>query len=189
MELESGSTKNNSSMVPVLFGIITLLVLGLGGEYYYYHNTSVSRQGVPTVMATSNSGGQTNTGEGRGSGPNGMSMAGVTPPPVSNQQKQQLVDGVNKSSRKKIFNITAGNFYFVPNKITVNKGDEVTFIMTNAGGSHNILIDEMNVKNSPVKTADTITATFVPEKTGSFVYYCSVGEHRAKGMWGTLVVQ
>src|SRR5581483_3488501 len=110
-------------------------------------------------------------------------------PALSDQQNEQLEYGTDKTTTKKTFNISAGSYFFAPNKITVNKGDQVTFIMTNVGGLHNLVIDELGVKTTPVMTGNTITATFTASKTGSFVYYCSVPGHRAKGMWGTLVVQ
>ena len=68
-------------------------------------------------------------------------MVAVTPPVISSQQTLQIAQGTEKTSTQKTFNITGGNFYFVPNKITVNKGDTVTLVMTNAGGFHNINID------------------------------------------------
>jgi nitrite reductase (NO-forming) len=61
--------------------------------------------------------------------------------------------------------------------------------MTNAGGMHDLVIDELGVKTPVVKTAEAATATFSADKVGSFVYYCDVANHKEKGMWGTLVVQ
>jgi len=33
------------------------------------------------------------------------------------------------------------------------------------------------------------SVTFVADKTGTFEYYCSVGNHRAQGMVGKLIVE
>lgn len=61
--------------------------------------------------------------------------------------------------------------------------------MTNAGGAHDLIIDELGVKTPVIHTAEAATATFTASKTGSFVYYCNIPGHKDKGMWGTLVVQ
>src|SRR5258706_5588704 len=116
-------------------------------------------------------------------------MALVTAPPLSDQQPQQLIAGTSASSTQKIFNITAGNYYFVPNKITVNKGDSVTFAVANAGGFHDLVIDELQVKTPLVKTGETATVTFTASKTGTYIFYCIVRGHKEKGMLGTIVVQ
>ncbi|MCL4374794.1 cupredoxin domain-containing protein [Patescibacteria group bacterium] len=172
--------------------IIAVLVLGLIGEYYYFQGKLMRM-----TQATQEAVGSGKAGSSRGNGETGtpartttgMAMAAVTPPALSDQQQQQIAAGTDKSTTEKTFNITGGNFYFAPNQITVNKGDKVTLIMTNAGGRHNIMIDEFNVTSEPVSTADTITVSFVADKAGTFVYYCSVPGHRQKGMWGTLVVR
>jgi plastocyanin len=169
----------------ILYIIIVVLLIAVGGEYYYFHNQhTASSQAMMAPSANH----QMMMKGGKGMPP-GMSMSAVTPPPLSDQQTQQITDGTDKSSTKKTFNITGGNYYFVPNKITVNKGDQVTLVMTNAGGFHDFVIDQLGVKIPVIKTGQAATATFIASNTGSFVYYCNVSGHKAKGMWGTLVVQ
>ncbi len=158
--------------------IIAALLLVIGGGLYYF-NKKVSA--VSKIMAS--------TKKPEPSPKMRMAMTPQKPPTASNQQAQQLVLGVSTSTKQKIFNITGGNFYFVPNKITVNKGDEVTFVVTNAGGIHDLHIDELGVNTPVVKSGEAAMATFTASKSGSFVYYCALPEHREKGMWGTLVVQ
>jgi len=170
----------------LLYIVIVILLIAVGGEYFYFY--SQHKAASQAMMApTANQKMMMKKG-GKGMPP-GMSMTAVTPPPMSDQQTQQITAGTDKTSTKKTFNITAGNFYFVPNKITVNKGDQVTFVMTNAGGFHDLVIDQLGVKTPVVKTSEAATATFTASKSGSFVYYCNVSGHKAKGMWGTLVVQ
>lgn len=158
--------------------IVILVVVIIGGGYYFH-----------TKAASMTRPGQQMMGKGGRPGMNGMGMTSVTPPTVSEQQQQQITAGTATTTKQKTFNITGGNFYFVPNKITVNKGDSVTFVMTNAGGMHDLVIDDLGVKTPLIKTGETTTVTFTASKTGSFVYYCSVPGHKSKGMWGTLVVQ
>lgn len=168
-------------VVHIIYLVIIIVLLAvIGGEYHYFSGkvagmSMAKPSGMPAMSKNGKAG--------------AMPMEVVTPPVESDQQKQQLTDGTSKTSSEKTFNITGGNFYFVPNKITVNKGDKVTFVMTNAGGFHDLVIDELGVKTAVVKTGATVTATFTASKSGSFVYYCDVPNHRKKGMWGTLIVQ
>jgi len=89
----------------------------------------------------------------------------------------------------KEFTVTGENFSFTPSLITVKKGDRVRIIFKNANGLHNLIIDEFNVATKTIQGGNQDTVEFTADKTGSFQYYCSVGTHRAMGMWGTLKVE
>ena len=87
------------------------------------------------------------------------------------------------------FNVTAGGFYFAPNVIRVRKGDTVKIVLTNAGGHHNFVIDEFNVKMEPIDSGQVATVEFIADKIGTFEYYCGIGSHRQLGQKGTLIVE
>lgn len=179
--------KSSSNNLMMMVGVLILLILAGAGGYYYGHKSANNR-----FMTAMQNGGPMPSGAGRPGGPGGMpgmNMPQASPPAVSDQQTAQLALGTSKTVTDKTFNITGGNFYFVPNKIMVNKGDKVTFVMTNGGGMHDLVIDELGVKTPVIKSGEAASATFTADKTGSFVYYCDVPGHREKGMWGTLTVQ
>lgn len=72
-------------------------------------------------------------------------------------------------------------------EITVNKGDKVKIKITVTKGAHNFNLDEFNIKaDTPLN--QEVTAEFTADKTGEFIYYCSMPGHRANGHWGTLKV-
>lgn len=85
--------------------------------------------------------------------------------------------------------VEGGMYYFKPNTITVKKGEPVRITFTSAGGMHDFVIDDLNVKSDRVQTGQSTTVEFTPDKTGSFEYYCSVANHKALGMKGTLIVK
>lgn len=89
----------------------------------------------------------------------------------------------------KEFNVEATSFAFAPKTMTVNKGDTVKITVRNAGGTHDLKIDEFNTVTKRLATGESETITFIADKTGTFEYYCSVGSHRAMGMVGTLTVR
>ena len=72
--------------------------------------------------------------------------------------------------------------------MTVNKGDTLKVTVKNMKGTHSLKIDEFNTSTRILNAGEEQTITFVADKTGTFQYYCSVGNHRAMGMWGTLNV-
>lgn len=90
---------------------------------------------------------------------------------------------------EKIFTVTGTNFAFVPAEIKVKKGDKIKIILKNDAGFHNLLIDKFNVKTANIGAGKTDTIEFIADQAGSFEYYCGIGNHRAMGMKGNLIVQ
>jgi heme/copper-type cytochrome/quinol oxidase subunit 2 len=54
---------------------------------------------------------------------------------------------------------------------------------------HDFVIDELGVKIPVTQAGDTSVVEFVADTPGTYEYYCSVGEHRAQGQVGTLIVE
>lgn len=91
---------------------------------------------------------------------------------------------INKS-----FNIISTNFSFSEKEIRVSKGDKVKISLLNNEGYHDLRIDEFKVKSIQIGEGDSTTVEFTADKVGMFEYYCSVGNHRAMGMAGKLIVE
>lgn len=89
----------------------------------------------------------------------------------------------------KTFTVIGRNFSFSPSEIRVNKGDTVKIVFQNQDGMHDWVLDEFNVRTPRIQTGQSAEVTFVADKAGTFEYYCSVGEHRAMGMHGNIIVQ
>lgn len=78
--------------------------------------------------------------------------------------------------------------WFSVKEIKVKKGDLVRVKVTNTKGTHDFVLDEFGVKlETPVN--EEVVAEFVADKVGSFEYYCSKPGHKARGQWGTLIVE
>lgn len=87
------------------------------------------------------------------------------------------------------FTVEGSNFKFAPSALKVKKGDSVEITFKNVGGTHNLVIDEFKVATNKIGDGEEETVSFVADKTGTFDYYCSVGNHRAMGMQGVLTVE
>jgi plastocyanin len=89
----------------------------------------------------------------------------------------------------KEFSVTGSSFKFDPPETKVKKGDTVKITFKNAGGFHDFVIDEFKVKAKQGNGPSEEIITFVADKAGEFAYYCSVGQHRSKGMEGKFIVE
>ncbi len=78
--------------------------------------------------------------------------------------------------------------WFSLKEIRVKKGDLVRVHATNTKGMHDFVIDEFGIKKE-LPMNEEVTFEFTADTTGEFVFYCSKPGHRAKGQWGTLIVE
>lgn len=118
------------------------------------------------------------------------------PPETVTQQTESptgvvagIEDATQTDSTVKTIDLEAGSFYFKPNEIRIKKGQKVKIVMHSVSMMHDFVIDELGVKLPVVKNGETGTIEFTPEESGTFEYYCSVGQHRAQGQVGTLIVE
>lgn len=89
----------------------------------------------------------------------------------------------------KTFTISGTNFAFDVTEMRVKQGDTVTVNFESAEGFHDWVVDEFNAATEQVRPGTPTSVTFVADKAGTYEYYCSVGQHRANGMVGTLIVE
>ena len=98
-------------------------------------------------------------------------------------------NGINEDNNLEIINIEGKNFEFTLKEIRVKKGDKVRIDFTSTQGFHDWVVDEFNAKTKQINTGNNSSVEFVADKTGTFEYYCSVGNHRVQGMVGKLIVE
>lgn len=80
-------------------------------------------------------------------------------------------------------------FKFLPSEIKVKKGQTLKVVFKNMQGMHDFVVDEFSAKTKVIKAGESETVELVADKTGTFEYYCSVGNHRSQGMKGNLIVE
>ena len=87
--------------------------------------------------------------------------------------------------------VVEGNeFKCSPTSITVEKGEKINLVFKNIGKfPHNFVVDELGIKSKTINAGEEDSIEFVSEKTGTFVMYCGVGNHREQGMEGEAVVE
>jgi len=105
--------------------------------------------------------------------------------------------GGGKSSREPVkiksqdvITVTAKEFKFEPNEITVKKGQQVRLVFKNAGViTHNLTIDGLKLKTETVQTGETSELHFIADKRGEYTFKCAVPGHMQAGMLGKLIVK
>ncbi len=97
--------------------------------------------------------------------------------------------GTAKATTVKTITLEGKNYKFTPKDIKVKKGEKVKVALKVMDMQHDFVIDELNVKSKIGKAGETVEVEFTPNKAGEFEFYCSVGNHRAQGMSGTIIVE
>ena len=161
------STQPTKGLNPMLIVGVILLVLLIGGGLYFGMKKSSPTKQTVQQMAT-------------------PTTVPTTVPSVTTTTASPTA---MTTAQAKEFTVHGGSYYFKPTQITVKKGDSVKITFMNDAGFHDFVLDGYNVKTDVIGTGKSQTVTFTADKVGSFPYYCSVSNHRAMGMQGTLVVQ
>lgn len=87
------------------------------------------------------------------------------------------------------FELDMTNYEFSETELIVQQGDTVTVTLNSVVGTHNFVVEGYDVESLTITSGNTTEVTFVATKKGTYEFYCSVGDHRALGMVGTLFVE
>jgi plastocyanin len=112
----------------------------------------------------------------------------TTPTNATTNTNMPANNAPTNTAAVKEFNITGTNFAFSTKEIRVKQGDRVKINFISEG-VHDWVVDEFNARTSVLQTGKSESIEFVASKTGTFEYYCSVGQHRQMGMKGNLIVE
>ena len=149
--------------------IIVLAVLVLAGGYYV-----MNRTGTPVETQQTES---------------DQMVTEETPQITGDSSATDDTQMTASDGEATVVEVEGGAFYFKPNEIRVKRGDTVRIVFTNAGGSHDFVIDELGIKTKLTQSGESAEVEFVADTAGEYEFYCSVADHRAKGMVGTLIVE
>jgi len=112
-----------------------------------------------------------------------------TTSPIATVTKTSESQELNPTSAAETIKIEGANYRFSPNIIRIKKGKTIKIELTSKDMMHDFVIDEFDVRTEIAQAGETTTVEFTATEIGEFEYYCSVGNHRAQGMVGTLIVE
>ncbi len=166
MENDQNEVKAKGASMPVIAGVIVLLLVVAVGAYLLMSNRSISTEvsDITDEMA-----------QDLPSAPD-MEVSETT-----EEEADNIVD----------ISVEADEFSFSPAEITVNEGETVRITLTNVGTmSHDFVIDEFaGARTRELEPGESETVVFTPDGVGEYNFYCSIVDHRAMGMEGTLIVE
>jgi len=120
-----------------------------------------------------------------------ITLAGyfVLVPKSSPSPTPQPIKETSNETGARVIRVRANNFRFDPDEIRVKVGEKVMLELLSEDMPHDFVVPELDlsVKLTPAGSSNSIE--FTAEKTGEFEYYCSIANHRALGMTGTLIVE
>lgn len=73
---------------------------------------------------------------------------------------------------------------FVPDEITIKKGDSVKFVNKSVN-LHNVVAEKLKIRTKLIKKGEFLVIK--PDQVGDFSYYCQ--PHRSMGMTGRIKVE
>jgi plastocyanin len=86
--------------------------------------------------------------------------------------------------------VLAGEYYFSPSILKINKGDTLKITLKNVGKMpHNLVFEEQNIATKTIQRGESDTIEFTATQSGQSKFYCSIGNYRALGMEGDLEVR
>lgn len=148
-----------SKNMMIVWAVVAVAVIG-GGAFFFLGG---SEEPAPATTGTTN----------------------VVPADPNNPAEEMDAE----AEADKTFEVDGSNFEFSMDEIRVSKGETVRIVFSNIGGTHNWTIDEFSAATKTIGTGESETIEFVADQAGTFEYYCSVGNHRALGMVGNLIVE
>lgn len=111
-----------------------------------------------------------------------------------NMNNDSILEGDTESQDESMMldvttiNMTGNNFSFDPSVIKVKVGEKVKVVLNAVDMPHDFVVDELDVRTDIAQPGETVEVEFTATEVGEYEYYCSVGQHRANGMVGTLTV-
>lgn len=108
-----------------------------------------------------------------------------TSEPTASPQGEEVQD----EEGIKVINVSGNEFAFNPSTITVDEGEAVKIVFKNDGKfPHNWVVEGLGIMTKTINPGQTDAVEFTAPSAGTYVTFCSVGQHRANGMTGTLNV-
>lgn len=86
--------------------------------------------------------------------------------------------------------VDGDEFSLSPASISVKAGEKIKLTFNNVGAfPHNFTVLGLGVATETIGAGQSDTIEFTVEEGGTYTTFCSVGNHRAQGMEGTLLAE
>jgi len=104
-------------------------------------------------------------------------------------ESEQEENQSEEDSDVRTVKLEASNYKYDIKEIVVKKGTKIKINLVSKQGTHDLVINEFDARTKQINEEDSDSIEFIADKSGTFEYYCSVGQHRQMGMVGKLIVE
>ncbi len=112
-----------------------------------------------------------------------------TSSPAMDSSPAAMMESSSPETGARIIEMTAANWQFAPNAITLKKGEKVIVRLTDTEGMHSFLSQDLGI-NMKISAGETLDIEIPTDTAGTFSFRCGVpcgSGHR--DMTGTIVIQ
>lgn len=105
---------------------------------------------------------------------------------------EMMVEDDDAMMEEDVREITVNGFSFgyTPSSLTMKAGEKIRLTFISDDMVHDFIVEGTDIATDQIKGGDQTVIEFTaPEEPGEYTFYCSVGNHRAQGMEGTLTVE
>lgn len=114
----------------------------------------------------------------------------LTPAAVAPQTQTPAAAAGEKAGKEREIVVSGSEFKFSPASISLTKGETAKITFKNTGSlSHNLVIGEFRTATKTIGAGQEDSITVTAGKTGTYTFYCEVGNHRQQGMKGKVEVK
>src|SRR5687767_371740 len=111
------------------------------------------------------------------------------PTPQTEVVKESAEATASAGVNEQIIQISAKDFQFSQPEIRVKQNQKVKIVVTNQGGFHDFIIDELRVNTGIIPAGGSKEVSIRTDVPGEYAFYCSVSNHRSRGMQGKLIIE
>ncbi len=101
---------------------------------------------------------------------------------------EDYADDLDDDAEPRVIEVSGGNYYFDPDVIEVDVGETIEFVFINEGGTHDLVIPELDVGTNIITGGEEESFVYTFDEAGTFDFECSVGSHADMGMVGEIIV-
>ncbi len=77
---------------------------------------------------------------------------------------------------------------FAPDSLTFRTGIPITIVLSSLDGSHSFAVEGLDVRSAEADRGESVVVEFLVGEPGRYEFYCAHGDHRDKGMRGSLTI-
>jgi len=103
--------------------------------------------------------------------------------------EETVVNGNENNEVKEVL-VEGQEYSYSPSAIAVKKGEKVLLTFKNTGKlAHNLTIDSLGVTTRTIPGGQSDSVEFTAGESGTFSFFCSIGNHKSMGMEGEMKVE